>query len=218
MGFSDTRLIVAMFHPNADFSGFSADDWSRTVALLGSLRELSPSTVVSTSAESGALEDEGDATTSTTLLEDFFDVVCPSGKSMVIGVFDGGELWTSAALSRRDQRIDRVLGPEPLRRAMGLLSGDFRRDYRHLVEAVEGHLGSLSFGCFAERATLQALLEAPSPGAWARAVTVRDVIVAPFPTGMALALGFDAARATLSALQALGERPAKGGLLRLFQR
>lgn len=223
MGISDTRLIVPMFHPDADFSGFSASDWSRTLTLLGSVHDASLASEPAASAkiahfEAAASDVAGAGEASTALLEDFLDVVCPNGRAMVIGVFEDGELWTSAALSRKDRQIDRIIGPEPLRRAMGLLSGDFRRDYRHLVEAVESQLGTLSFGCFAERKTLHALLQAPSPGAWARAVTVRDVIVSPFPPGIGLALGFDAARATLGVLQTLGERPAIDGLRRLFQR
>ncbi|MCU0682396.1 MAG: hypothetical protein MUF34_09100 [Polyangiaceae bacterium] len=63
--------------------------------------------------------------------------LCPPGKVVALGLFEGGELWTSVVLRRRDDGIDLVLGPDDLRPAMGLLAGDWRRDYRHLVDAIE---------------------------------------------------------------------------------
>lgn len=124
------------------------------------------------------------------------DAVCPPGRSLLIGLFEDGELWTSLALRRaHDGRFDRVLGPDEVRREMGLLAGDWRRDYRHLSRAVEDEMGPLAFGCFAEASTFRALEVDPAPGAWTRAVAVRDVILAPVPIAMAVPLGLDAGRA-----------------------
>jgi hypothetical protein len=135
------------------------------------------------------------------------DAVCPPGRSMVLGLFEGGELWTSLALRRSTEgRLDRILGPDELRRDMGLLSGDWRRDYRHLSRAVEDALGPLAFGCFSEAATFRALEVDPTPGAWARAVAVRDVILSPVPAAMALPLGLDASRAALGLARQVAEQ------------
>lgn len=89
---------------------------------------------------------------------------------------------------------------------MGLLAGDWRRDYRHLARAVEHRAGPLSLGCFAEASRIRELEVDPSPGAWARAVTVRDVILSPVPPALAIPLGIDAGRAALTALRAVAER------------
>jgi hypothetical protein len=86
---------------------------------------------------------------------------------------------------------------------VGLLSGDWRRDYRQLARAVEAYLGPLSFGCFCERSKLRALEVDPAPGAWARAVIVRDLIVSPLPVPLALPLAVDAARATFAAARSM---------------
>lgn len=135
------------------------------------------------------------------------DAVCPPGRAMVLGLFEEGELWTSLALRRSELgQFDRILGPDELRRDMGLLSGDWRRDYRHLSRAVEDELGPLAFGCFAEAATFRALEVDPTPGAWARAVAVRDVILSPVPPAMALPLGLDAGRAALGLARHVAEQ------------
>lgn len=147
------------------------------------------------------------------LLRHPLDAVCPEGRAVVLGLFDEGELWTSIALLREGGAIARVVGPDDLRREMGLLSGDFRRDYRHLASAVERRVGPLAFGCFTQTAMLRALLTDASPGAWARAVGVRDVVLAPIPAAVALPLGVDAARATLGLLRTVAERLDPVGLL-----
>jgi hypothetical protein len=131
--------------------------------------------------------------------------LCPAGKVVALGLFEGGELWTSVVLRRRDDGIDLVLGPDELRPAMGLLAGDWRRDYRHLVTAIEASAGPLATGVFAERETFVALAAERAPGAWARAVAVRDVVVAPLG-GAALPLGVDAAYGLVEALRALAGR------------
>jgi hypothetical protein len=135
------------------------------------------------------------------------DAICPGGHAMVVGLFDGGELWTSIVLRRSSAgTFDCVLGPDEIRRDMGLLAGDFRRDYRHLARAVEKKVGKLSLGVFAETRTIQALSVDPTPGAWARAVAIRDVILSPVPAALAIPLGIDAGRAAFSAFRSVTDR------------
>jgi hypothetical protein len=134
------------------------------------------------------------------------DTICPVNHTVLVGLFDAGELWTSVALRRREDGIDLILGPDEIRADMGLLAGDFRRDYRHLARAVEGRAGPIALGCYAESTTLRALEVNPAPGAWARAVATRDVILSPLPPALTIPLGIDAGRAALSALRAIAER------------
>ena len=134
------------------------------------------------------------------------DSVCPVGRSMVIGLFEHGELWTSIALRRGREGVNFVLGPEEIRADMGLLSGDWRRDYRHLAHAIEHKLGPLAFGCYAEVETLRKLEVDASPGAWARAAALRDLILSPLPAPLAIPLGVDATMFAVHALRAIAER------------
>ncbi len=134
------------------------------------------------------------------------DSVCRPGRTMLVGLFEDDALWTCFAMRRGSSGFDLLLGPDEVRADMGLLAGDWRRDYRHLAHAVEHRAGPLSLGCFAEVATIRALLVDPSAGAWARAVAVRDVILSPIPPALGIPLGIDAGRAALSALRSLTER------------
>jgi hypothetical protein len=142
-----------------------------------------------------------------------FDSVCPVGRSMVLGLFERGELWTSIALKRTDEGISHIIGPEEVRDEIGLLSGDWRRDHRHLARTVEERIGPLAFGCFAEHATFRALEVDPSPGAWARASFVRDIILSPMPAPMAIPLGIDAGLAAFVAVRNIVERLDSGGVV-----
>jgi hypothetical protein len=63
------------------------------------------------------------------------DALCPEDKSLVVGVFHEGELHTALAARRRKTGFDRVVGPRVLRPMMGLLSGQWSRDYRHVLTA-----------------------------------------------------------------------------------
>lgn len=134
------------------------------------------------------------------------DLVCPDGKSLVVGAFDQGELYTALCLRRRGAAIDLVMGPDRVRRDMGLLSGDFSRDYRYLGAAVEARLGPLAVGCYAELDTFRRLARDPVPGAWASAVAARDVVLTPVTPGVAVPLGVDAGRAVLSFAKGLAGR------------
>lgn len=142
-----------------------------------------------------------------------FDAVCPVGKSMVLGLFERGELWTCIALRRSEDGISHIIGPEEVRDDIGLLSGDWRRDHRHLARTVEGRIGPLAVGCFAEHATFRALEVDPSPGAWARASFVRDIILSPLPMPMAIPLGIDAGLAAFVAVRNIVERLDSGGVV-----
>lgn len=139
--------------------------------------------------------------------------VCPEDHVLLTGVFEEGELFTSLALRRKRDGFDLVLGPDELRPAMGLLSGDFRRDYRHIVRATENLAGPLAMGLFTERKTLLKLIAEDNPGAWARAATVRDVVFSPLPATLALPLGIDATRGFFSAAKNIAMRLDWTGLV-----
>ena len=135
-----------------------------------------------------------------------FDALCPDGKSIVLGVFREGELHTAVVVRRKGAGFDLILGPDRLRSAMGLVAGDFRRDYRHLSRAAEQAAGPLALGCFGELDTLRALLNRPVPGAWAAAVAARDVVLSPAVPAVAIPLGIDAGRAAVVAVRDFAER------------
>jgi len=122
------------------------------------------------------------------------DSLCTDGHAMLLGMFKDGDLWTCFVARRSGSGFDVIAGPDDLHHYMGLLSGDWRRDYRHLVRAVEDLYAPLAFGCFAEVDTFRALQVDARPGAWGRAVAVRDIILSPIPTAVGLALGVDGAR------------------------
>jgi hypothetical protein len=129
------------------------------------------------------------------------DALCPKGRALVLGVFHGQELFTSLLLGRGQDGFDQILGPQALRKDMGLLSGDFRRDYRHLLEAAGRH-SRVALGCFGELPTFQGL-RSGAPGAFAQAVLARDIILHPAPAAISLGVGLDVGRAGLFALKTL---------------
>lgn len=122
------------------------------------------------------------------------DVLCPDGKSLLLGIFHEGDLDTSVLLRRRGRSFDLIAGPDELRPLLGHMSGEWRRDYRHLARAAELRYGALHLGVFVDRDVFLNLQTDASPGAWARAVAVRDVVVAPLPPAVALGLAADVAR------------------------
>lgn len=131
------------------------------------------------------------------------DAICPDGHAMVLGLFRAGELWTAAAARRRGSGFDVLAGPELLRPRMGVLSGDWRRDYRHLARAVEEEYAPLAMGCFAEVDRFRELQVDARPGAWGRASVVRDLVLSPMPVGVRLALGADGARFAFESFRAI---------------
>ncbi len=137
-----------------------------------------------------------------------FDALCPDGRAIALGLFDADGLWTSFVARRRGPAFDVVAGPDELRPALGLLSGDWRRDYRHLARTVEDRYAPLGFGCFAELSTFRALQTDGRAGAWSRAVAVRDVVIAPMPAAVGVALSFDSVRYAMEGLKLLTGRIA----------
>jgi hypothetical protein len=143
---------------------------------------------------------------SPSMVKSSLDSVCPVGRTMLVGLFEAGELWTSIALRRGPSGVNLILGPDEVRGDMGLLAGDWRRDYRHLSRAIEDRASPLAFGLYAEVTTIRKLEVDPSPGAWARAAALRDVILSPLPAPLAIPLGVDVGRAAWIALRTVAER------------
>jgi hypothetical protein len=136
------------------------------------------------------------------------DALCKDGHAIALGAFKDGALWTALVVRRGPRGFDLVAGPDELRRAMGLLSGEWRRDVRHLVSAVEDRYAPLSLGCFGEASALSALQVDARPGSWTRAVATRDVVLSPMPLAIGVALGFDGARYAWSTMRSVTPGPA----------
>lgn len=148
-----------------------------------------------------------------TMIERTLDTLCADGRVICLGLFKDEALYTSFVARRRGRLFDLIAGPDELRSAMGLLSGDFRRDQRYMVAAVEELYGPLSLGCFAEFDVFRELQMDARPGAWSRAVAVRDVMLSPVPGGIALALGFDGMRVLAENARAFASRMDPFGML-----
>jgi hypothetical protein len=130
------------------------------------------------------------------------DGVLPDEHAMVLAVFSRGTLWSFAALRRSEGEIDRVVGPDVVMRWTGPLGGDFRRDHRVIAEAVATNLAPVHVGIFAEVEDLTTLLRSNQPGAWARAILSREIIVHPTPPYVAVALAADGVRAAAKRTEA----------------
>ncbi|HET9958527.1 MAG TPA: hypothetical protein VFQ61_28730 [Polyangiaceae bacterium] len=141
------------------------------------------------------------------------EALCPVGRVALLGVFAQGELYTAAAFRRGASGIDAIVGPSELRARMGLLSGDWQRDYRFLASACETLLGPLALGCFGELFTFQTLAKDPAPGAWTSAVASREIVLSPVSPALALPLGLDAGRALWAQVRGLAERFGGSGWL-----
>lgn len=129
------------------------------------------------------------------MLKRALDLVLPDETSIVLALWDGEELWTGCALARRGGELSWLAGPELLLGWAGPLGGDFRRDHRQLTRAVSNAMAPVHLGIFAQRDVFEALLRSPEPGAWARAVALRDVILSPAAPYAHVAVGADALRA-----------------------
>jgi hypothetical protein len=134
------------------------------------------------------------------------DSLCPDGHAMVLGVFRHGDLWTAGVARRRGHAFDVLAGPSDVRLRMGLISGDWRRDYRHVARAVEEQYAPVAMGCFAEVDRFRELQVDARPGAWGRAAVVRDIILSPMPVGIRLALGADGARFAFESFRTIAGR------------
>lgn len=140
-----------------------------------------------------------------------WDHIVPDGHAVVLALFEGVELDTAVVLRRRGAGVDTVLGPEALRRVVGPLGGDFRRDFRVIRAAVEREVAPVSCGVFAPTSALRELLITAESGAWAKALATREVVVDPMPPWIAVAAGAGALRAAgkksrevLSGIESLG--------------
>lgn len=123
------------------------------------------------------------------------DTLLPNGRALVCVAFKNGRPWTAFAVRRRDGDIDLVVGPDRIFEWTGPLGGDWTRDYRVISDAVARHVAPVHLGLFSQVSTLQSLMRNPDPGAWAKRVAIRDVIVHPTPPYLAVALSADVARA-----------------------
>jgi hypothetical protein len=141
------------------------------------------------------------------------DALCPPGKTIVLTAFENGDLYTCLAARRGERGFDLLIGPSELRPDIGFLSGDFRRDYRYVAEAVERRVAPLALGCYAEIATFRRLARGDILGGWATAVAARDVILSPAPAALALPLGLDIGRAAFAGFRALADRAGVGAWL-----
>ena len=148
------------------------------------------------------------------VIKSALDMFCGEGRAIALGVFRHGELYTGLVARRRGLGFDRIVGPDELRSEMGLLSGDFRRDYRHFAAAAEREVAPLSLGVYGELLTFQALAREPAPGAFALAVAARDLLISPVSAGLALPLGVDVGRAAFAGLRGLAERFGAGSAFR----
>jgi hypothetical protein len=122
------------------------------------------------------------------------DLFLPEGRSVVLGVFESGELWTAALLKRGSTGFEVLAGPQAMSEWAGPLGGAWRRDHRVLAKAVERELGPVHLGLFMERPTAERLFRARQAGDWAVAFATREVMVHPLPTYVAAGLGFDVVR------------------------
>lgn len=138
------------------------------------------------------------------------DMFCAEGRAVALGVFRHGELYTGLVARRRGLGFDRIVGPDELRTEMGLLSGDFRRDYRHFAAAAERNVAPLSVAAFGELLTFQSLAKDPAPGALALAVAARELLISPVSPAFAIPLGLDVGRAAFAGLRGLAERLGAG--------
>ena len=132
------------------------------------------------------------------------DFLLPDGHSVVLGVFEDGQLWTGAVLRRNGGTFDVLAGPAAMSEWAGPLGGAWHRDHRVLTRAIERELGPLHIGFFMERTTAQTLLTGRQAGEWAIAFATRELLVHPLPGYAAAGLGIDvlsgAAQVALAAL------------------
>jgi len=119
------------------------------------------------------------------------DFLLPDGHSVVLGVFEDGQLWTGAVLRRNGGTFDVFAGPSAMSEWAGPLGGAWHRDHRVLTGAIERELGPLHIGFFMERSTAQTLLTGRQAGDWALAFATRELMVHPLPGYAAAGLGID---------------------------
>ena len=123
------------------------------------------------------------------------DTVLPEDRALVMVLWSGHTPWTGVVLRRRRGEIDLVAGPDLIARWSGPLGGDWRRDHRFVSEGITRAVAPVHLGIYGEIGSVRRLLRTAEPGAWARAIALREVIVSPTPPYVAVAIGADATRA-----------------------
>jgi len=119
------------------------------------------------------------------------DFLLPDGMSVVLGVFEDGELYTGAVLRRNAGSFDVFAGPGAISEWAGPLGGDWLRDHRVLIRAVERELGPIHIGFFMEHSTARTLFTRRQAGEWAMAYATRELMVHPLPAYAAAGLSID---------------------------
>lgn len=132
--------------------------------------------------------------------------VVPAGQCFSLALFDNSGLYAACALRRDARGIDLVAGPASIAARAGHMSGDWRRDYRLVNEAVSTLYGPVALGCYARTDTIDRLAHAPSARAWASALALRDLVVSPAPAAFTFGLGVGAVRAGLRDMADLARR------------
>ena len=151
------------------------------------------------------------------------ELALPDDRAAVMVLFEPrgemGQLWTAAAIRRRAGEIDLVAGPDLIQEWTGPLGGDWRRDYRIIVDAVTRAVAPVHVGIFSEPATIRTLLRGGEAGNWARQVAVRDLVIHPLPRTYGLALGADAMRGVgVASRRMLGGLDIVGGVIPFMQK
>lgn len=179
----------------------------QTLKLLGIVRELAMEGALETyPRDVHALPVPSEKTVARAL-----DVLCPAGRTILVGAFEGSEVVTSIALHRSRAGFDRIVGPSEVRRDLGLVSADWTRNVPGLARAVELSVGPLALGCFAQVSTWKRLVFDRAPGAWAAAALGRELLLHPVGPAIAIPLGADVGRAAVAVARDLATR--FGGVL-----
>ena len=140
---------------------------------------------------------------STNVLSRALELVLPDGRALVICAFRDSKLWTGLALRRDHGQLDRVAGPDLIAEWAGPTAGDLRRDHRAIVHGVSRSLAPVHLGVFAQESDLRELMRNPEPGAWARAIALREILIDPAPPYVTVAAGADALRSAARRANAL---------------
>jgi hypothetical protein len=139
------------------------------------------------------------------------DLLFPEGHVVLVGCLGDGGLATSVSLRRRGTGIDLLAGPAQVRsRLEGPRDGP-RELARAAVAAVGEVHGRVALGMFAPEAAWCALADDARPGAFARALAARRLVLAPVPLVVAIPVAVDVARAGLELARVALDRAVELG-------
>lgn len=130
----------------------------------------------------------------TGMLQRALDLLIPRDHAAVLGIYENQKTWASLVIRRGQSGIDLLAGPDLIAAWTGPLGGDWRRDHRVIVAAVEEHVAPVHLGLFCDRSVLKRLLQSSGSGHWAAATATRELVFSPNPTYVRVALAADAAR------------------------